>query len=84
MDIRAHELLFHGPDEWTLRLLSHGRFVSMVPTRSVTESILASQLLSAIRKKQYDIDGTAEAVRRHAFPVDSTQLFQPMLDMMGK
>ena len=70
MDIRAHELLFHGPAEWALRLLSHGRFVSVVPTRSVAESILVSQILAAIilyRKKQYDLDGTAAAVWRHAF-----------------
>ena len=58
MDIRAHELLFHGPAEWALRLLSHGRFVSVVPTRSVAESIPVSKLF------------------------DSTQLFQPAIDMM--
>ena len=59
-------------------------------SRSVAESILASQILSAVRKKHYDIDGTAEAIWRHVHPdkeppsktSDSTQLFQPMIDMM--
>ena len=62
MDIRAHELMFHGTEEWALRLLSHGRFISVTPTRSVAESVIMSQILSVIRKKHYDIDGTAEAI----------------------
>eukprot|EP00439_Symbiodinium_sp_Y106_P037842 s3203_g4.t1 len=90
MEIRAHELMFHGTELWSLRLLSHGRFLSVVPARSVAESIIASRLLSATRKKHYDIDGAAEAVWRHVHPdkeppsktSDSTQLFQPMIDMM--
>ena len=90
MDIRAHELMFHGVEEWSLRLLSHGRPDSVIPTRSVAESILGSQILSVVRKKHYDIDGTAEAIWRHVHPgkgppsknSDSTQLFQPMIDMM--
>ena len=90
MEIRAHELMFHGTELWSLRLLSHGRFLSVVPARSVAESIIASRLLSATRKKHYGIDGAAEAVWRHVHPdkeppsktSDSTQLFQPMIDMM--
>ena len=64
----------------------------MIPTRSrsVAESILGSQILSVVRKKQYYIDGTAEAIWRHVHldkeppskTSDSTQLFQPMIDMM--
>ena len=68
MDIRAHELMFHGTEEWALRLLSHGRFISVIPTRSVAESVIMSQILSVIRKKHYDIDGTAEAIWRHVHP----------------
>ena len=90
MDIRAHELMFHGVEEWSLRLLSHGRPDSVIPTRSVAESILGSHILSVVRKQHYDIDGTAEAIWRHVHPdkeppsknSDSTQLFQPMIDMM--
>ena len=88
MDIRAHELMFHGTEEWALRLLSHGRFVSVIPTRSVAESVIMSQILSVIRKKHYDIDGTAEAIWRHVHPGkeppsrtnEPTQLLQPMVD----
>ena len=40
----------------------------MIPTRSVAESILGSQILSVVRKKHYDIDGTAEAIWRHVHP----------------
>ena len=44
-------------------------FLSVIPTLgSVAESILASQILSAVRKKHYDIDGTAEAIWRHVHP----------------
>ena len=73
-----------------MRPLNHGRFLSVIPTRSVAEGILGPQILPAVRKKLYDIDGTAEAIWRHVHPdkeppskhSDSTQLFQPMIDMM--
>ena len=90
MDIRPYELMFHGAEEWSLRLFNHGRFLSVIPTRSVAESILGSQILSAVRKNHYDIDDAAEAIWRHVHPDkeppskngDSTQLFLPMIDMM--
>eukprot|EP00439_Symbiodinium_sp_Y106_P029546 s562_g3.t1 len=90
MDIRAHELMFHATEEWALRLLSHGRPVSVIPTRSVAESVITSQILSVIRKKHYDIDVAAEAIWRHVHPGkeppsktnELTQLFQPLVDMM--
>ena len=90
MDIRPHELMFHGTEEWALRLLSLGRFVSVIPTRSVAESVIMSQILSVLRKKHYDIDGAAEALWRHVHPGkeppsktnEPTKLFQPMVDNM--
>ena len=73
-----------------MRPLNHGRFLSVIPTRSVAEGILGPQILPAVRKKLYDIDGAAEAIWRHVHPdkeppsknSDSTQLFQPMIGMM--
>eukprot|EP00439_Symbiodinium_sp_Y106_P082772 s1048_g22.t1 len=82
--------MFHGTEEWALRLLSLGRFVSVIPTRSVAESVIMSQILSVLRKKHYDIDGAAEALWRHVHPGkeppsktnEPTKLFQPMVDNM--
>ena len=59
-DIKAHELMYHGAAEWSLRILSHGRFISTVPTRSVAESVFVAHLLSLVRKHHLDLDGAAE------------------------
>ena len=59
-DIKAHELMYHGAAEWSLRILSHGRFISTVPTRSVAESVFVVHLLALVRKHHLDLDGAAE------------------------
>ena len=59
-DIKAHELMYHGASEWSLRIHSHGRFVSTVPTRSVAESAFVAHLLSLVRKHHFDLDGAAD------------------------
>ena len=59
-DMRAHELMYHGAAEWSLRILGHGRFISTVPTRSVAESVFVAHLLSLVRKHHLDLDGAAE------------------------
>ena len=59
-DIKAHELMYHGAAERSLRILSHGRFVSTAPTRSVAESVFVAHLLALIREHQLDLDGAAE------------------------
>ena len=58
--IKAHELMYHGAAEWSLRILSHGRFISTVPTRSVAESVFVAHLLALVRKHHLDLDGAAK------------------------
>ena len=59
-DIKAHELMYHGAAEWSLRILSHGRFISTVPARSVAESVFVAHLFALVRKHHLDLDGAAE------------------------
>ena len=88
LEVRAHELFYHGTSEWSLRLLSHGRFISTVPTRSVAESVFVSQLLAAVRKNHVDLDAVAEAVWKEQNPeraapaknVDAPSLYAPFVD----
>ena len=91
-DIKAHELMYHGISEWTLRLLSHGRFISTVPTRSVAESVFTSQLLSAVRKSQLDLDAVASTLWQNHHPgkelpsktTDVSSLYAPLInDLIG-
>ena len=59
-----------------------------MPTRSVAESILLSQVLSTVRKQQLDIDGCAESMWKKSnsgndlppTTSDSPQLYHPMID----
>lgn len=41
----------HGAAEFALRALSDGRFMGVVPTRSIPESVFLSQLVKAMREK---------------------------------
>ena len=58
-DIRAHEMCFRGMNEFCLRMRSEGRFQCLVWTCSAAESVLTTQLLTAIRDGKIDIDSVA-------------------------
>ena len=55
-DIRLTDLLWRGWNNHHLRALSHGQYVSLVIARRVNESVLSSQLLTAIREQKWDLD----------------------------
>ncbi|CAE7612843.1 unnamed protein product [Symbiodinium natans] len=57
--IRLHEMCFRGMSEFSLLMLSEGRFQSVVWTRSAAEGMLATQLLKGIREAKLDIDSAA-------------------------
>ena len=46
-DLKLHELSYHGIQEYSLRLLSEGRFQGLVYTQNVAETIFAQALLKA-------------------------------------
>ena len=46
-DLRVHELCLRGMSEFPLRMISEGRFQSIVWTRNTAESVLVTQLLKA-------------------------------------
>ena len=41
----------HGASEYGLRLLSEGRFMGLVTTRSIAESVFGSQMLKSFRER---------------------------------
>ena len=89
-DIKAHELMYHGTSEWSLIILSHGRFISTVPTRSVAESVFVAHLLALVRKHHLDLDGAAEIARVQQNPQtslpsktsDVAALYNPLLTQL--
>ena len=58
----------HGASEFSLRALSEVRFLRVVTTRSIPESVFLSQLVKAIRDSGIDIDATAESLHRRRDP----------------
>ena len=66
--VAAHELMYHGLQEWALRTLSHGRFVSTICTRSIAESVMISQLLAAIRNAKIPLDDVAQTLYKSVHP----------------
>ena len=54
--------------EFALRPFSAGRFLGVVPTRTVAEAGFCSQFLKAVREQSVDIDGIAEHLHRAQNP----------------
>ena len=55
-DVRLTDLLWRGWRNNHLRALSHGQYISLVVARRVSESVLTSQLPSAVREQTWDRD----------------------------
>ena len=68
MDLRIHELAYHGLNEQSLRHLSHGRFTSVVFCRSVAEAVMTNRLLQAFRSRGIDIDQAAKLSFAQKYP----------------
>ena len=59
----ASFLLRQGQEEYALRLLSAGRYMGLIPTRNIAESVLMSMLLKNMREKNLFIDDLAQSHR---------------------
>ena len=66
LEIPVHQLCRYGLQEFSLRPLSAGRFVGLVCTRSVAESVFTAQLLKALRENAIDVDSIAEHLHQTA------------------
>ena len=58
----------HGASEYGLRLLSEGRFLGIVTTRSIAESVFGAQILKSFRESGIDIDVLCEHLHRSKDP----------------
>ena len=90
LDVKLHELAYHGVREQSLRHLSHGRFSSLVFCRSVAEAVLLNKFLQTMRTNSYDIDELAREAFVAAFPGKSVpdkreasgDYIQPIVDVL--
>ena len=82
----ASFLLRQGQEEFALRLLSAGRYMGLIPTRNIAESVLMSMLLKNMREKNLFIDDLAQALHEQTGqPVPSKKdqaiaYMQPLVD----
>ena len=82
----ASFLLRQGQEEYALRLLSAGRYMGLIPTRNIAESVLMSMLLKNMREKNLFIDDLAQALHEQTGqPVPSKKdqaiaYMQPLVD----
>ena len=80
----------HGASEYGLRLLSEGRFMGIVTTRSIAESVFGAQILKSFRESGVDIDGLCEHLHRSKDPdapipnksEDPVTFMQPLVAML--
>ena len=59
----------YGVEDYSVRLLSQGKFTGVVATRSVAESVFLSQMEKALREHNIDLDSAADA--SHKGPASS-------------
>ena len=57
--IRLVDLLWRGWQNFHIRALSHGQYVSVVVARKVSESVFASSLMSELRGRKWELDELA-------------------------
>ena len=80
----------HGAAEFALRALSEGRFMGVVPTRSIPESVFLSQLVKAMRDAAFDLDAIAESMHRKNNPSSAVpnkvdkpaEFMQPLVQLL--
>jgi hypothetical protein len=58
----------YGTQEFSLRPFSAGRFIGVVTTRTVAESVFCAQMLKSMRDSNIDIDEVAEHLHRTQSP----------------
>ena len=89
-DLRVHEICFRGMSEFSLRMLSEGRFQSIVWTRNTAESVLVTQLLKGIREMKADVDAVSlECIKEQGLPVpdkhkQAASFMEPLVDVLLK
>jgi len=72
----------YGVEDYSIRLLSQGKFTGVVPTRSVAESVFLSQMVKALRDHNIDLDIAAEASHKGTVPSktsDPIRFFEPLI-----
>ena len=80
----------HGANEYGLRLLSEGRFMGVVTTRSIAESVFTSQILKSFRESGVEIDALCEHLHRTVDPMapvpskseDPVAFMQPLVSVL--
>ena len=86
LTLPASTLMRHGQEEYALRLLSTGRYMGLIATRSIAESVMVSMMLKDFRDKGIFIDDIAQSLHQQAGnPVPSKkdqaiQYMQPLID----
>ena len=81
-------LAFHGTSDYTARALSNGKYTSLVPTRSIAESVFLTHLIQQVREQHLDLDATADALHRAAGKAppsktsDARAFTQPLIDVI--
>ena len=82
-DVRLHELCHRGMAEFSMRLVSEGRFQGIVWTRSVQESVFVTSLLKKIRDAHLNIDDVARTFFTQDVPdkhKDSAKFMGPLAE----
>ena len=89
LTVPAATLMRHGSEDYALRLLSTGRYIGIVPTINIADSVFASMLLKELRDKGLFVDDTARALHQAAGnPVpsktdDAVQYMQPLIQNLS-
>ena len=71
-EVSIIDLLYRGWEDSSLRYLSQGDFVGLIPTRSVAEAVFLSAIRDALRSKKVDIDKMAYEFCKNSNPEVAT------------
>jgi hypothetical protein len=63
-EVNLADVAFRGWNEQSLRYMSHGRFTSIIFTKSIAESVFVTTLLQQLRESKLDLDSLAEQMHK--------------------
>ena len=82
LTLPASSLIRYGCEDHAFRLLSQGKFIGLVPTRTVAESVFLSQLVKALRDQNIDLDSAAEGTHKGPMPNKQTEPIKYMTPLV--
>ena len=82
-EVTLADVVYRGWNDQSLRYLSTGRFIGVITTRSVSESVFCSRILQSLKESRIDIDQLCEHMHRNSGNQSAPSKFEKSIDLVN-